>query len=260
MTSVGNRVALSLAAAATVAAWIFTIQNAGAMSGAMPMPGGWRMSMAWMPMGDQSAVERAALFLVMWTVMMIAMMLPSVMPVILLHDRLMQSRRERGEGASGSNLLLLTGYFATWTGFGAVAYALDVAATTAAMRYAPVSRAVPVATGLTLIAAGAYQLTAWKQICLNHCRSPLDFFSHHPIRRAGDSLTLGIHHGIYCAACCWALMAIQLVLGVMSVPLMATVALVILLEKSWRHGQWLAMVVGAVAVAGGALLAWQAAC
>ena len=253
MTS-DRRVALATAGAVTIAAWAYTIRSAGAMSGAMPMPGGWSMSMAWMPMGDQTAVARATMFLVMWTVMMVAMMLPSVMPVVLLHRRLIDSRRTRGEAAAGSNLLLLAGYFGTWTGFGAVAYVLGIAITGAAMRYAPLSRAIPAASGLTLAAAGVYQLTGWKQACLAHCRSPLEFFSHHPIRRAGDSLMFGIHHGAYCAACCWALMAIQLVLGVMSVPLMAAVALVILLEKAWTYGRALAVAAGIAALAGGAVL------
>ena len=118
MTSSDSRVALSLAGACTIAAWVLTIRSAGTMSGAMPMPGGWSMSMAWMPMGDHPAAETAAMFLAMWTVMMVAMMLPSVMPVVLLHRRLIQSRREGEAEAAGSDLLLLAGYFAIWTGFG----------------------------------------------------------------------------------------------------------------------------------------------
>jgi predicted metal-binding membrane protein len=259
MTGSGSRVALSIAGAFTIAAWAITIRSAGTMSGAMPMPGGWSMTMAWMPMGDQPAAERAAMFLAMWTVMMVAMMLPSVMPVVLLHRRLIQSRREREEEAAGSNLLLLVGYFAVWAGFGAVAYALGIAIAAGAMRYASLSRALPVATGVTLVAAGLYQLTGWKQTCLAHCRSPLEFFSQHRIRRASDSLVFGAYHGAYCAACCWALMAIQLVLGVMSLPLMVGVAMVILLEKVWKHGQALAVAVGIVAIVVGALLVLRAA-
>jgi predicted metal-binding membrane protein len=258
MTRSDSHVALALAGAFTIAAWAYTIRSAGAMSGAMPMPGGWSMSMAWMPMGDQPVAARVAMFLIMWTVMMVAMMLPSVMPTVLIHRRLIESRRERGEAAAGSNFLLLAGYFGTWTGFGAVAYAVGIAITGAAMRYAPLSRAVPLASGITLVVAGAYQLIGWKQTCLAHCRSPLEFFSHHPIRRPSDSLKCGLHNGAYCAACCWALMAMQLVLGVMSLPLMAVVALVILLEKAWKHGRALAVVVGIVAIAGGVCLVVRA--
>ena len=222
------------------------------------MPGGWSMSMAWMAMGDQSAAARAAMFLAMWTVMMVAMMLPSVMPVVMLHRRLLDARAERGEAGTGSNLLLLFGYFAVWAGFGGVAYVIGLSISTAVMRSASLSRAVPAATGLTLVAAGVYQLTRWKQVCLSHCRSPLEFFSHHRIRTAADSLMFGLHHGAYCAACCWALMVIQLALGIMSLPLMVAVAAVIFLEKQWRHGEGVAVAVGIAAVMGGALMVLRA--
>ena len=195
---------------------------------------------------------------VMWAVMMIAMMLPSVMPAVLLHRRVIQARLERGVRHSGSDVLLLAGYFSVWVAFGAVAYAIGMTLATAAMRSIRVSVLVPAATGVALAAAGGYQLTPWKQSCLRHCRSPLDFFVRHEIRRASDSWRFGVHHGAYCAACCWGLMVIQLVLGVMSVPLMALVALVILLEKQWRHGNLLARVVGAASVAAGIFIALRA--
>ena len=242
----------------TIAAWAYTISSANAMSSTMPMPGGWSMSMAWMSMGQQSLLAHATMFLIMWSVMMVAMMLPSVMPAVLLHRRLIQSRLERGDRAAGSHALLLAGYFFVWLLFGAVAYAIGMTVAAAAMDSVDVSVLVPAATGLALAAAGAYQLTHWKQICLRHCRSPLDFFARHDIRRMSDSWRFGVHHGAYCAACCWGLMVIQLVLGVMSVPLMAIVALVILLEKQWRHGEVLARVVGAASLAGGIFLALRA--
>jgi predicted metal-binding membrane protein len=247
-----------IATVVTIAAWGYTISTASDMSSTMPMPGGWSMSMAWMSMGHQSALAHAAMFLVMWTVMMIAMMLPSVMPAVLLHRRLVHARMERGDSAGASQMLLLAGYFSIWLAFGAVAYAIGMTIATAAMRSVRVSVLVPVATGAALAAAGAYQLTAWKQICLRHCRSPLEFFARHDIRGAADSWRFGVHHGAYCAACCWGLMVIQLVLGVMSVPLMALVALVILLEKQWRHGEALARVVGAASLTAGIFLALRA--
>ncbi len=238
-----------LAAIVTIAAWIYTIDTARDMSSAMPMPGGWSMSMAWMSMGHQSAVAHATMFLVMWTVMMIAMMLPSVLPAVLLHRGLLGARVGRGDAAGGSQLLLLAGYFAVWVAFGALAYAIGMAIASAAMRSLDIALLVPAGAGLALAAAGIYQLTSWKQICLRHCRSPLEFFARHQIRGPSDSWRFGLHHGAYCAACCWGLMVIQLVLGVMSVPLMALVALVILLEKQWRHGEALARLVGVVTIA-----------
>ena len=249
---------ITAAAVATVAAWAYSISSAGSMSSVMPMPGGWSMSMAWMRMGNQTPLAHAAMFLLMWTAMMIAMMLPSVMPAVLLHRRLIATRVNRGDRAAGSNMLLLSGYFSVWVLFGAVAYALGMTIAAAAMRSMRVSVMIPAATGLALAAAGGYQLTQWKQICLRHCRSPLEFFARHDIRRSADSWRFGVHHGAYCAACCWGLMVIQLALGVMSVPLMGLVALVILLEKHWRHGEALARVVGAASLAGGTFLALRA--
>ena len=216
------------------------------------------MSMAWMRMGHQSVLAHATMFLIMWTAMMVAMMLPSVMPAALLHRRLVQARVQRGQPAAGSQILLLAGYFSVWVAFGAVAYTIGMTAAAAAMRSVRVSVLAPAATGIALAAAGLYQLTQWKQICLHHCRSPLEFFARHDIRRPADSWRFGLHHGAYCAACCWGLMVIQLALGVMSVPLMALVALVIFLEKQWRHGERLARVVGAASLAAGVFLALRA--
>jgi predicted metal-binding membrane protein len=249
---------IAAAAITTVAAWAYTISTAGAMASAMPMPGGWSMSMAWMSMGNQPPAAHAAMFLVMWAVMMIAMMLPSVMPAVLLHQRLIDSRTQRGDRRAGSHVLLLAGYFVVWMAFGALAYAIGMTLARAAMRSVDVSVLVPVATGVALAAAGAYQLTQWKQLCLRHCRSPLQFFATHQIRSAADSWRFGLHHGAYCAACCWGLMVIQLVLGVMSVPLMALVALVILLEKQWRHGEALARIVGVLCLTAGIVVALRA--
>lgn len=243
---------------ATIAAWAYSTSSAIEMSLVMPMPGGWSMSMAWMRMGHQSPLAHATMFLVMWTAMMIAMMLPSVMPAVLLHQRLIEARLNRGGEAAGSNILLLAGYFSIWVAFGAVAYAIGMTIAVAAMRSVRVSVIVPAATGLALAAAGCYQLTQWKQICLRHCRSPLEFFARHDVRRARDSWQFGLHHGAYCAGCCWGLMVIQLALGVMSVPLMGLVALVILLEKHWRHGEALARVVGAASLAAGIFLTLRA--
>jgi len=252
------RTSIIIAAIVTIAAWAYTISSASAMASAMPMPGGWSMSMAWMSTGQQSPLAHAMMFLAMWAVMMIAMMLPSVMPAVLLHRRLVETRIKRGDRAAASQFLLLAGYFSIWVAFGVVAYAAGMTIATAAMRSIRVSVMVPAATGLALAAAGTYQLTQWKQICLRHCRSPLEFFARHEIRRAADSWRFGLHHGAYCAACCWGLMLIQLALGVMSVPLMALVGFVILLEKQWRHGEMLARVVGAASLAGGIVLALRA--
>jgi predicted metal-binding membrane protein len=249
-----NRSVIGLAAVITIVAWIATVRSARGMSATMPMPGGWSMSMAWMGMGAASGFSRGLMFVSMWTTMMVAMMLPSVTPVVVLHRALLGSRSTRGEPAGGSNVLLLAGYFGVWTLFGVIAYAVGISVTAAAMRSSSLSRVIPFATGGLLAAAGCYQLTSWKYACLAHCRSPLEVFAHHPIRRRVDSLIVGVHHGAYCAACCWALMAIQLALGVMSLPLMASIGAVIFLEKCWKHGEAVASVVGVAAIVSGIVL------
>lgn len=249
-------VAAPLAAAAivTAACWAATIYGASTMTGTMPMPGGWSMSMAWMRMPGQSSLDAAVMFLMMWQVMMVAMMLPSAMPMTLLYRRLAVARRQRGAAAAPS-AVLLTGYFAIWLMFGLVAYVIGFIVSALAMASEPVSLMIPAATGLVLVLAGVYQLTPWKRLCLRHCRSPMSFFAACWKPGWWGTLKLGAHHGAYCAGCCWGLMLIQLAIGVMNLPLMAVLAAVIWIEKLWRHGERVAMTAGWAAIVGGAAIA-----
>ncbi len=218
------------------------------------MPGGWTMSMAWMPMGGW--LNSALMFAGMWLAMMIAMMLPSTLPMMLLFRR---AARFRGQTHLATlTWTMVAGYFAVWTAFGVVAYAAGIGIAQAAMRFNTFSRAVPVASGLALVVAGAYQLTQWKAACLKHCRDPLSVVAAHLHNGARGALRLGIHHGAYCAACCWALMLIQLALGVMNILVMLAVALVIALEKLLPRGMLVARSTGALAVAGGLVIAARA--
>jgi predicted metal-binding membrane protein len=224
------------------------------MSGGMPMPGNWTMGMMWMPMG--SAILASAIFTVMWLAMMVAMMLPSTMPLLLLYRR---AAAFRGEAHLGqSTFALATGYFFVWALFGIVAYLFGLIITRGAMHSDAFSRAVPVASGLALSIAGIYQLTPWKSACLRHCRDPLSLVAHHlPYGRLG-ALRLGLHHGAFCAACCWGLMLIQLVLGAMNLAVMVAVAIVIAMEKLLSRGERLAKATGVVAIAAGAIIAGAA--
>jgi predicted metal-binding membrane protein len=121
------------------------------------------------------------------------------------------------------------------------------------MRSVALSRAVPTFVSLALILAGLFQLTSWKQSCLGHCRDPLLLVADH----AGDgwrgAFRLGLHHGAFCIACCWALMLVQLAVGVMNLALMAAVALAIAMEKMLPRGPLLARVAG-VLIAGAGIL------
>lgn len=237
------------AALAFAAALVPVLYFSKTMAGAMPMPGGWKMSMAWMPMGGWAPAT--LMFAFMWLAMMVAMMLPSTLPVVLLFRRF-QVFRGRAHPARLS-AVLAGGYFLAWSGFGAAAYGGGVLITQLAMRSVALSRTVPTLASLALILAGVFQLTSWKQSCLRHCRDPLLLVADH----AGDgwrgAFHLGLHHGAYCIACCWALMLVQLAVGIMNLTLMAIIALAIAMEKMLPRGPLLARVGGVLIAAAGIL-------
>ena len=241
----------------TVAFLIFTAAAAAtlyfkySMSGGMPMPGHWTMSPMWMPMGSE--LEGAVIFAAMWLAMMIAMMLPSTMPMLLLYRRAAAFRGQ--DHLARAMFVLAGGYFLVWTLFGIAAYLIGMLITRGAMHSDALSRALPITAGVALCVAGIYQLTPWKAVCLKHCRDPLTLVAHHLHGDRFGALRLGIHHGAFCAACCWALMLIQLVLGVMNLTVMIGVALVIALEKLLAKGEWIAKATGVAAIVGGIAIA-----
>jgi len=244
-------------------AFLIFLASAGAtlylclsMSGGMKMPGGWVMSMAWMRMRGQTWAGSAAMFLIMWLAMMVAMMLPSTLPATLIYRRASAFRGDRHPGLRAA--LMTSGYFAVWLAFGAIAYVLGIALAQATMRWDALSRLIPAASGVALIASGIFQFTQYKASCLRHCRDPLSIVADHLDGGWLGAWNLGTHHGLYCAACCWGLMLIQLVLGVMSIPIMILVAGVIALEKLTAAPERIVKLVGALAIAGGTILSIRA--
>lgn len=227
------------------------------MAGGMTMPGGWEMSMMWMAMPGQSIAGAGFTFLIMWLAMMIAMMLPSSWPMLELYQKVAVSTGVRRPALA--TVLAGVGYFAVWVVFGAVVLGVGFAAAGASMKSSAFSHAMPVLAGTGLIFAGAYQLSPWKQACLTHCRSPLMFLGH--VFRPGliGAMRVGAAHGLYCTGCCWALMLMQTILGVMSLAVMILVAAVIGAEKLWTRGPLLARVVGAVSIAAGGFFLLRAA-
>jgi predicted metal-binding membrane protein len=225
------------------------IRDSGTMAGAMPMPGGWTMGMVWMPMANQSRLGAGAMFATMWLIMMIAMMLPSSFPMLLLYRAVVRFRSEPHPDALV--WIMAAGYFVVWTLFGVTAYVAGSAIAGAAMRSPSVSRAIPLAAGLALVIAGGYQLTPWKAACLSHCRDPLSLVGTHVDREWRGAVALDMHHGQFCTGCCWALMLMQLVIGVMNLGAMAAIAIVIALEKLLARGPLVARVVGIASLATG---------
>jgi predicted metal-binding membrane protein len=230
----------------------YTLNGAREMSGGMLMPGGWNMPMMWMAMPGQSLAGAAIAFLLMWQAMMIAMMLPSSWPTLELYSRV---ARHTGQRHPMFNTILAgVGYFTVWGAFGAIAFAAGFEVSRAAMLSPQLSRWIPAAAGASLVLAGIWQLTPLKQSCLRHCRAPLMFLgcAYRPGMWGG--FRVGLHHGAFCAACCWSLMLMQIVLGVMNLAVMACVAAIIATEKLWKRGPLLARLVGAVSIVVGIVL------
>lgn len=205
--------------------------------------------MMWMAMPGQSIAGAGFTFLIMWLAMMIAMMLPSSWPMLELYQKVAVSTGVRRPALATA--LAGAGYFAVWLAFGAMVFGMGFAASAVSMKSSAFSLAMPLLAGVGLIFAGTYQLSPWKQACLTHCRSPLIFLGH--VFRPGliGAVRVGAAHGLYCTGCCWALMLMQTILGVMSLTVMILVAAVIGAEKLWSRGPLLARVVGAVSIAVG---------
>lgn len=238
----------------------FTLHFVRSMSGGMPMAGGWTMSMMWMPMPNEAWILAALVFLAMWLAMMVTMMLPSTLPMLLLYRRTLLSRHVRRP--DGLMWTAAAGYFLVWSIFGAAVYVLGLAFARSTMISPAISRAMPLLSGGALILAGMYQLSAWKFACLQHCRNPIFALAHYQRGRSPRewvrAFRLGFHHGAFCTGCCWALMLIQLTLGVMNIPAMVAVAAIIAFEKLIPRGASVARVVGAGAIAAGFIVALRA--
>jgi predicted metal-binding membrane protein len=233
----------------------YTLYAAHGMPGGMEMPGGWTMPMMWMVMPGQSVAGSAVVFLLMWQAMMIAMMLPSSWPMLELYSRV---ARHTGQRQPMLNTILAgAGYFTVWGAFGAIAFAAGFEVSRAAMFSAQLSHWIPAAAGVSLVLAGVWQLTPLKQACLKHCREPLLFLGHAYKPGLWGGFRVGLHHGAFCAACCWALMMMQMILGVMNIAVMAGVASIIATEKLWKRGPLLARAVGVASIASGVILLFR---
>lgn len=219
--------------------WLYladVARDMAAMDPAMTMP----------PMGAGDLV----LLLVMWWVMMVGMMLPSAAPMILSFASINQRRRQRGQPYVPT-ALFTAGYLAAWGGFSVAAtlaqWGLERLALLAPMAMKTTS---PLLAGSLLVAAGLYQLTPLKQVCLSHCRSPFDFLLNRWRDGPGGAWRMGWSHGLYCLGCCWVLMALLFVVGAMDLLWVAGFAGLVLVEKLMPAGLWIARVSGV------ALAAW----
>jgi predicted metal-binding membrane protein len=206
--------------------------------------GAWVATIAWATdMGMAAEPGTMGLgfpaFVAMWTLMMAAMMLPAVAPLASLYARSVSGHPARLAGSAA-------GYLLAWSSTGAIAFGLASVFDALTEDRPDVAHGVAVAA---FAGCGVYQLTPLKRWCLRHCRSPLGHLLHYAAYRGpARDLRAGLHHGLVCIGCCWMLMVALVAVGVMNVPVMVGMALLIALEKQWRHGERLAKVVGVAAL------------
>jgi predicted metal-binding membrane protein len=218
--------------------WLSTVRYAQDMSG---------MAIGLGQIGVQMPMTMTVpLFMAMWVSMMVAMMFPTVAPMVLAHRMVVQ---RRGEGWLPT-VAFIGGYLIVWTVIGVVPLvALLLFAHIAAGPW------TAWAGGGALIVAGLYQFTPWKGTCLKACRSPLSFVVQHDFGQGWRSaIRAGMSHGAYCLGCCWALMAVLVVVGLMNLIWMVAIALVFLLEKNWSRGAWVPRAAGTVIALLGVLI------
>jgi predicted metal-binding membrane protein len=247
--------------ALTSAAWALTLYHTFSMS--MPMGivvrGGMTAEgMGGMAMSGMSAAGwsfgGAVVFVALWTVMMAAMMLPAAAPMILIFASA-QARRERD--AAIPTWIFTAGYILVWLVAGVLVYVLVQIGSDLATRLTSADRAswAPLALGATLLAAGLYQFTPIKRVCLTHCRSPFAFVAQHWRDGRAGALQMGLRHGAYCLGCCWALFAVMVAAGVMSLAWMLLLTLAVFVEKVLPQGRRASAAIGGALVVLGLVVA-----
>lgn len=245
----------------TGAAWWLTIVQAVSMS--MPMGiavrGGMAAEgMAGMAMAGITAtgwsLHGAVTFIAIWTVMMAAMMLPAAAPMIFVFA---SAQARRSCQVAIPTWIFVAGYLLVWAAAGGIVYGIVQIGSELATGLAPPERAkwAPIALGLTLAVAGLYQFTPVKRVCLSHCRSPFAFVVQHWRNGRTGALVMGLRHGLYCLGCCWALFAVMVAAGIMSLAWMLLITLVVFVEKVFPQGGRLGTATGAALVVLGIVVA-----
>jgi predicted metal-binding membrane protein len=188
--------------------------------------------MAGMDAGPGTDPGALGFWVTAWVVMMAAMMFPSIAPMVVMHARIEEGKRQKGQRTeAGTTALFVGGYLLTWTAAGVVGYGIIQAGQALPLDFLSWDRAGPYVAGGVIVAAAFYQLTPLKDACLGRCRSPLTFLltAWRPGRTG--ALRMGLEHGGWCVGCCWGLMAALFAFGVMSIGWMVFVAALIATEK-----------------------------
>jgi predicted metal-binding membrane protein len=240
-------------AAVTLLAWLYVWHGAGMGMSALAMT-----NLSLFPhLQSDMAGEMDSTWLIvvaMWWVMMIAMMTPSAAPLVLLYGRVLRHHGGANESAYVPSLFLIAGYLAAWFLFSVCAAALQEALQPAGLISAMMlwSKSAWL-SAVVLATAGAYQLSPLKQACLAHCRGPTQFLTRHWQPGRGGAFAIGVRHGAYCVGCCWMLMALLFVGGIMNLVWIAALTAMVLIEKLSPAGEKIGKYSGVL------LLVWAAA-
>ena len=224
--------------------WAWIVPMARDMYGPMTGASAWMMRSTW-------DAPHLLLLWLMWAVMMAAMMLPSAVPLLLLYDGVLRRRRASGQIAVHT-YAMAAGYLLVWAIFSIGATVLQRVLSGMSILDPMLEMTTRTAAGVTLLLAGAYQLTPWKAVCLSQCRSPLAFVMQHWREGMAGAWTMGIHHGAYCLGCCWALMLLLFAGGVMNLTVIVGLTAIVLIEKTAAPGVAFSQILGAVMLAAGA--------
>lgn len=232
-------------------AWLYMIHLARTMEAmglcGMCIDAAMPQSRAWGPM------EFGIMFF-MWAEMMVAMMLPSIAPTVLLFATLNRKRRGQSRPYVPA-VAFLAGYLIAWTGFSLIATVAQWGLERSALVSMSMEGSSPLFGGAVLLAAGIFQFTPLKGACLNHCRSPLGFLTEYWREGTLGAIAMGIRNGTYCVACCWLLMMLLFVAGVMNLLWVAAITGFVLLERILPGGRWVHRTAGAMLVLSGLVMA-----
>lgn len=236
--------------------WVWILLGAGTgMTATDMLPGPGKPGMAGMMVPAVWTAGYAGLMFAMWWVMMAAMMLPSAAPVLLLFARVSRNQKQGGRPFIPTGIFA-AGYLAAWGGFSALAAGLQWALAHLGLLSPMMATTGDLLCGGILVAAGVWQLTPIKHICLRHCRSPLGFLMGNWRPGRLGAFRMGLAHGLYCLGCCWFLMGLLFFGGVMNLYWIAGLAAFVLFEKTIPLGSWIGRAAGiAFAVWGVSLIA-----
>ena len=242
-----NIVAGSLVLVA-LACWAFLLTGAGMGMSGLEMTRHSLMKMDGMMSASWDAPYISLMFF-MWWIMMIAMMLPSASPVILLANAL-NRRAEPGKQPFGSTGSFVLGYLLAWALFSAFAVGLQWLLADASLISGMLKSRSHLLSAALLIVAGGWQFSPWKYACLRHCRGPVEYLTANKRKGNAGALLMGMTHGAYCLGCCWFLMILLFVGGVMNLIWIAGLAIYVWVEKVLPSGELVSRIMG------GLLIAW----